>query len=101
MIISSKACVSQEQDYQTQLQNPTVRQEWDIMIKEKPYPIKLGFVFYRKSRHPFDYNNLSQIVCDALQKAGYLPDDNMNYLVPVFKGWEVDKENPRVVLEIL
>jgi hypothetical protein len=34
-------------------------------------------------------------------KAGYLPDDSAEYIIPVFEQYEVDKDNPRTVIRIV
>jgi len=68
------------------------------------YPILMHFYFYRKTNRAYDLNNISQGPQDLLVQAGVIPDDNMNYVIPVFHGehagWEKDKENPRVVITI-
>lgn len=75
--------------------------KWDKMIEGKSFPLKVGFFIYRKTRRAWDWINLLQGTQDAMTKAGYIPDDNVNYLTPVFLGWAVDKENPRVEICVL
>ena len=47
---------------------------------------------------------MAQAPQDALVDAHIIPDDNVNYVIPVFHGeyggWEKDKDNPRVVITI-
>lgn len=66
----------------------------DLATKEMPY--KFHFFYVRKDKRHFDYANVVQILADAFQKAGILEDDDMNHFIPVFDGYEVDKDNPGV-----
>ena len=67
--------------------------------KEKPYKIELYFI--RDSRRKFDYINAAQIIFDLMQEYGYIEDDDSTNVIPVFKGFEVDKMNTGVEIEIL
>lgn len=67
--------------------------------KEKPYRIQ--FTFIRKSRHKFDYINPCQTVQDFMVTHGWLEDDNMDEMIPVFQPSRYDKENPGVFIEVL
>jgi hypothetical protein len=64
-------------------------------------PIYLGMYFVRDSRRAFDYNNISQVICDMLTSSGCIKDDNSDELIPVFLGYEVDKMNPGVYLSFV
>lgn len=64
------------------------------------YPLLLSFHFVRKGKHLFDYNNLTQGVCDLLVQAGIIAADDMNHVIPAGFSWEVDKVNPRCVVTI-
>lgn len=66
----------------------------DLANKEMPY--KFHFYYIRKDKRHFDYCNVVQILADALQKTGILEDDDMNHFVPVFDGYEVNRDNPGV-----
>lgn len=77
------------------------KEEWDRMTKGKEYPLKVQFFVYRKTKRIWDWLNIIQGLADAMTKAGYWPDDNTNYFTPVFKGWAVDKDNPRTEIEVL
>jgi hypothetical protein len=70
------------------------------------YPVKLGLHFVRDSKRQFDFINACQIVFDLLVAHGVLPDDNMDYLIPIplsmdGKFYSVDKVNPGVWVEVL
>lgn len=67
--------------------------------KEKPYKIELYFI--RDSRRKFDYINAAQIVFDLMQEYGYIEDDDSQNIIPVFKGFEVDKVRAGVEIEVL
>ena len=67
--------------------------------KEKPYKIELYFI--RDSRRRFDYINAAQIVFDLMQHYGYIEDDDSTNVIPVFRGFEVDKARTGVKIEVL
>lgn len=71
------------------------------MIKEKEKPYKVGFYFIRDSKRKFDYINVAQLPLDLMQDYNWIDDDDVNNVIPVFLGYEVDKENPGVRIEIL
>ena len=83
----------------------TVEPIRSIVVKKEP-PLILGFHFYRKTRHKFDFVNAVQIICDLLTAHGIIEDDNMDYLVPVpFKidgrWYHHKKDNPGCWLKIM
>lgn len=69
-------------------------------LKTKSLPYKFHFYYIRKDHRHFDYANVVQILADAFQKVGILEDDDMDHFIPVFDGYEVDKENPGVIVRI-
>ena len=71
------------------------------MIKGKEKPYRVGFYFIRDSKRKFDYINAAQLPLDLMQEFDWLEDDNMENVIPVFLGYEVDKENPGIRIEIL
>lgn len=77
------------------------RKQWQAMIKDKPYPLRVSLKIYRKTDIRFDYVNIVQQLFDCMQKANWLPDDDAKHLIPVFEPYEVDKLNPRVKIEVL
>ena len=64
-------------------------------------PLSVGFFVYRKTKRRWDWANIIQGISDAMVKAGYLEDDSAEFFTPVFLGFKVDKENPRVELSVL
>ena len=67
--------------------------------KEKPYKIELYFI--RDSKRKFDYINVAQIVFDLMQEYEYIENDDCINVVPIFKGYRVDKANAGVEINIL
>ena len=67
--------------------------------KEKPYKVELFFI--RDSKRRFDYINAAQIIFDLMQEYGYIEDDDSTNVIPVFKGFEVDKGRAGVEIEVL
>ena len=67
--------------------------------KEKPYKIELFFI--RDSKRKFDYINAAQIIFDLMQEYGYIEDDDSTNVIPIFKGFEVDKVRAGVEIEVL
>ena len=70
-----------------------------LVGKEKPYKIELYFI--RDSKRKFDYINAAQIVFDLMQEYRYIEDDDSQNIIPVFKGFEVDKARAGVEIEVL
>lgn len=71
------------------------------MIKGKEKPYKVGFYFIRDSRRAFDYINALQLPLDLMQDFAWIDDDNMENVIPIILGYEVDKENTGVRIEVL
>jgi len=67
--------------------------------KEKPYKIELFFI--RDSKRRFDYINAAQIIFDLMQEYGYIEDDDSTNVIPIFKGFEVDKARAGVEIRVL
>lgn len=67
--------------------------------------VRLVYTVYPATRRLCDISNVlcihDKFFCDALVEFDKLPDDNYNYLANVqYRMGEVDKENPRVEIEI-
>lgn len=71
------------------------------MIKDKEKPYKIELFFIRDSRRRFDYINAAQIVFDLMQHYGYIEDDDSTNIIPIFKGFEVDKAKAGVEIRVL
>ena len=77
------------------------KNEFLKMIKDKEKPYKIELYFIRDSKRRFDYINAAQIVFDLMQEYGYIEDDDSQNIIPVFKGFEVDKDRTGVKIEVL
>ena len=75
--------------------------EFFKMLKGKNKPYKIELYFIRDSKRKFDYINAAQIVFDLMQEYGYIEDDDSTNIIPVFKGFEVDKSRAGVEIEVL
>lgn len=69
-------------------------------------PLLVGMHFVRKSRHKFDFNNVTQTIQDEMVTYGWMEDDNSDLMLPLplFKNnssYTYDKLNPGVYLKII
>lgn len=71
------------------------------MLKGKGKPYKVELFFIRDSKRRFDYINAAQIIFDLMQHYGYIEDDDSQNIIPVFKGYKVDKSRAGVEIEVL
>ena len=67
---------------------------WQAMTKGAAYPLVVIFRLRRATKAKFDYGNILQGLLDALQKAGYLADDDMKHVIPIPAEWILDRKNP-------
>ena len=93
-VIVSKSAASKADESSFAWQLIAQRDEWFFMTDGCAYPLRVVFQFRRKTRGRFDYINISQGILDAMTAAGYIPDDNADYVIPVFLPYAVDKNNP-------
>jgi hypothetical protein len=82
------------------------RQRFRALCKGKEKPLEIGMYFVRDSRRKFDFVNLVQTVQDIIVRAEWLPDDNMDEMVPVpveIDGtvYSVDKDHAGVYIIVL
>lgn len=98
--IVAKSAVAKGQESELIFQLNILRREWQKLIEGKKYPLEVVFKIYRKTKRRFDYINIIQNLQDCMVKANWLPDDDMEHLLPVFEPYEVDKKNPRVEIFI-
>lgn len=71
------------------------------MVKNKSKPYKIELFFIRDSRRKFDYINAAQIIFDLMQEYGYIEDDDSTNVIPVFRGFEVDKARTGVEISVI
>ena len=67
-------------------------------------PVFLLFTFYEKDRRR-DKDNVAsfarKVIQDALVKCGTLQDDGWDHVTGYLDRFEVDKKNPRIVVEFI
>ncbi len=63
-------------------------------------PVEIGLTFIRGTKHKFDYINPAQTVQDDMVTFGWIEDDNVDFIKPVFNDYQYDKTNPGVIIEI-
>ena len=98
-LISSKSVMRYKEECGFQyIHYKSVFQE---LIKSKEKPYRIGFYFVRDTKSRFDYINIAQLPLDLMTKFGWLEDDDANNVIPVFLGYEVDKKNVGIRIEIL
>ena len=66
-----------------------------------PFPLKIEFIFHRRTEGIFDYTNMSQLVQDMMVKSGWIENDDSRHLIPVFKTWKLDRNNPGVWIVVI
>ena len=76
------------------------RKEWERLTTGKKYPLKVYYFIYRKTKRRWDWQNIFAGISDAMQMAGWLPDDDVEHYTPVYDGYSVDKDNPRVEISV-
>lgn len=71
------------------------------VLSEVEPPYYIEFTFIRRTRHRFDYNNISQAPLDQMKKHGWIPDDNADIIKPYYGDYRYDKHNPGLIIRIL
>jgi hypothetical protein len=61
-----------------------MKKNWLKMVNGKELPYSVKFTFGRRTLQRFDYLNIGQVVQDMMVSAGWLEDDNSNFIVPSF-----------------
>lgn len=72
------------------------------LTRADKYPINLHIIWYEPNRRR-DIDNITfatKFIQDALVKAGILEDDSQRYIVGVFHRVLVDRDNPRIEVEL-
>ena len=97
-VAKSQKSKSDEESFATQFSNN--RETWEKMIAGVEYPLEVVFEFRRATKAVFDYVNIAQGLLDAMVKAGYVPDDDANHILPVFVPYSVSKTHPGCVITV-
>lgn len=93
-----------------------LRKEFESLIKDKGFPLLLGFHFVRNTNRKFDFGNATEIIFDLLTAHDIIPDDNISFIIPSIMSkdgvlpslvnmreinwYSIDKEKPGVYLNI-
>lgn len=64
-------------------------------------PFKVEFTFVRSTKHRFDYCNAAQTCEDLFTENKWIEDDSADFLIPSFKPYRYDKNNPGVHIKLL
>jgi hypothetical protein len=92
------------------------RSKFEEMLKNKDFPVLIGFHFVRESKRLFDFGNATEILFDLLTAHDIIPDDSVKYIFPSVmtkegilptkenfhqhEWYSVDKDNPGVYITI-
>jgi len=101
-IIKSKLCQNYIKWATPLLQSQ--KEKWEkIKSKHPERPLRIGFYYFRDSTRIFDANNVSQILCDLMVENGYVDDDNVYEMVPVYLTHKIvyDKKESGVWFTII
>lgn len=99
-LVNSKTVNRYLKEYGNQWKDKELISKFHKMLNNKEKPYEIGFYFIRDSKRRFDYINAAQLPCDLMVKYGWITDDNCNEIVPVFLGYEVDKDNQGVIVTV-
>lgn len=73
------------------------------MKRVDKYPLTLKITWYEQNRRR-DIDNITfatKFIQDALVKAGILENDSQNYVNRIIHDVQVDKDNPRIEVELV
>lgn len=94
-LVNSKTVQKYLKTYGEQWKDEEMIKKFKLDIKE--FPIKLHMFFIRDSKRKFDYINAAQLPCDLMVKYDWIPDDSMEYITPIFDGYEVNKDDSGLI----
>ena len=97
--ISSKTVMKYRKDTKSYYQK--YANQFKKELAKHKLPATISFTFIRGTRHKFDYINPAQTVQDDMVKAGWIEDDNAEFIIPVFERYKYNKEKPGVIIEII
>lgn len=99
--LKSENATKEFKSFLVQLADAKNKAVWREMTTGKEYPYRVEFTIYKATNAAYDFDNATHNLRDAMKKAGYLPDDNMKFVIPVYALPSVDKANPRVEVRVL
>lgn len=99
-ITSSKTVKKYMEVYGSQWENEKTIKKFKELVRGLKKPYRVGFYFIRDSKRKFDYINALQLPLDLMTANGWIDDDNCDEIIPVILGYEVDKTNPGIRIEV-
>lgn len=96
----SKSRIAKEDEKNLIAKLKKQKQEFLKELEGCTFPVVMVFKIYRKTHRRFDYINIIQNLCDCMVQAGILEDDCADIIIPAFEPYEVDKERPRVEIDV-
>lgn len=71
------------------------RKEWKKQFDKAEKPVKIEFYLIRPTKSKFDVLNMLQLPLDMMQTAEWIPDDDVYTVLPIFAGWEINKDKSK------
>jgi Holliday junction resolvase RusA-like endonuclease len=80
--------------------------DFKIMSEGQGFPLRVEFIFVRRTKARWDWINMLQVVQDCMVDAGMLPDDDVGHLLPCLPkspnlSYYIDKTNPGVYIRVI
>lgn len=100
-LVSSKACTRYKKNTTIFYANKKHIGDFKQMLSQVEKPYRIAFCFVRETKRLFDYINMAQIVQDLMVEHGWLTDDNCNEVIPSFRPYIYNKQNPGVHIEVI
>ena len=99
-LVNSKTVQKYLKSYGEQWKDEEIISKFKHHVSGKEKPYKLHFFFIRDSKRKFDYINVSQLPCDLMTKYGWIDDDNCDEIIPIFDGYEVNKNDSGLIFYV-
>ena len=71
------------------------RKEWKKQFDKADKPVQIEFYLIRPTKSKFDVLNMLQLPLDMMQTAEWIPDDDVYTVLPIFAGWEINKDKSK------
>jgi len=71
------------------------------MTKDLPKPYYVAIYLIRTDRRKFDFTNATDTVQDLMVKFGWVDDDNVSEMIPVYAGHHVSKEKQGAYISVI
>lgn len=77
--------------------------DWKRIIAGRPLPLYIEFILIRATKRMFDFNNITEVVQDEMERNGWVENDDVANMFPVpppAPGYLVDKNNAGVIIKL-